>query len=107
MAILVEVRVRNFKCFRSEARIPLTQGTYLAGANNSGKTAILESLRCFFDDDAFRTSYINRTELTARKEGFNRSDITCCLDLKLVSGRERQRRMRKAYGDELEVRKGY
>ena len=86
MGILKEVVIRNFKSFRSEVRVPLTQGTYLAGPNNSGKTAILEALRCFFDNSAFQSDYINRTELTARQVGFNRSDIAVVLDLGRITG---------------------
>ncbi len=85
--------------------MPLTQGTYLAGPNNSGKTAILEALRCFFDGGAFDASYINRTELTAKQEGYNRSDITVVLDLGVVTGKDRQRKMKEQHGDQLLFRK--
>ncbi len=105
MGIIAELKIRNFKCFRSEVSVPLAQGTYLAGPNNAGKTAILEALRCFFDDANFKPTYINRTELAAKKEGFNRSDITLVLDLHAVTGKDRPKRMRAAHGDQLEIRK--
>jgi len=105
MGIIDEVRIRNFKCFRTEVRIPLTQGTYLAGPNNSGKTAILEALRCFFDDAAFKASYINQTELAAKRKGSNRSDIAVVLNLGAVSGKDRKKRLQDAYGGTLNVRK--
>lgn len=107
MPILTELSIRNFKCFRSEQRIPLTQGTYLVGKNNSGKTAVLEALHCFFENDAFDQRHINRTELAARKEGFNRSDIGAVFDLTKVSGKARQKRMIHAYSKSLTVKKQF
>lgn len=85
----------------------MTQGTYLAGPNNSGKTAVLEALRCFFDDSAFHSDYINRTELTAKQKGFNRSEITVVFDLNDVIGKDRKKRMVDEYGDALEVQKAF
>ena len=105
MSILKEIRIRNFKCFRSEIRIPLRQSTYLAGENNSGKSAVLEAMRCFMDDTAFGPDHINRTEFAAKKEGFNRSDISVVLDLSNVMGKTRKQRIRSKYGDKLTVAK--
>lgn len=105
MSILSEIRIRNFKCFRSEIRIPLRQSTYLAGENNSGKSAVLEAVRCFMDDTAFGPDHINRTEFAAKKEGFNRSDISIVLDLQNVMGKTRNQRVRSQYGETLTVAK--
>ena len=107
MGILQELRIRNFRCFRAETRLPLTQSSYLVGANNAGKTAVLEALRCFFDDTAFTSVQINRTEFAAKQEGFNRADLSVVVDLTVVTGKSRQKKMRSSYGDTLTVCKSF
>ena len=41
---LREVRVQNFRCLQ-DVTVPLGDTTVLVGANNSGKTALLDALR--------------------------------------------------------------
>lgn len=101
------MKARNFKCFRDLAEIRLNQGTYLIGPNNAGKTAVLQAISCFFDSGAYSPAFLNRTELSSRKAGFNRTDITLTFDLKLVTGRVRHERMTSRYGSQLEITKSF
>lgn len=107
MGFIRKVKVRNFRCFRRQTELDLNQSTYLVGINNSGKTALLSALHCFFDSNAFIPEYLNKTELLAKQEGYNRSDISITLDLNLVSGPVRKRRMTERYGETLEVSKSF
>jgi hypothetical protein len=107
MGILVSVKARNFKCFRDLRRIDLTQGTYLVGPNNAGKTAILQAIGCFFDSSNYSPTFLNRTEFNRRQTGFNRSDITLTFDLNLVTGRVRHDRMIANYGNHLAITKTF
>lgn len=102
---LKSLSVRNFRCFRSRVKIDLGQATYLVGPNNAGKTALLAALDCFFDSTEFHSELINKSELTARKPGYNRSEIAVTFDLTKVTGRVRKERLMAAYGPGLEVAK--
>lgn len=107
MPILERVEIRNFRCFRRLAPVLLGQAPYLVGANNSGKTAFLSALQCFFDTAAYSSEYLNRTELSSRQPGYNRSDITVTFDLHEITGRVRRKRLQDAYGSSLTVRKSF
>ncbi len=107
MALIKSIKVRNFRCFRQLPQIEMKQATYLIGINNSGKTALLSAIHCFFDSDAFKSEYLNKTEFAAKKEGYNRSDITLEFDLYQVTGKTRKRRMQEQYGTTLTIRKSF
>ena len=107
MGILFDLKVKNFKCFRGETSISLTQGNYLIGPNNAGKTALLAAINCFFNNAAFFPAYINKSELAAKKKGFNRAEITIGFNLADVTGATRQKRMTTAYGRRLEITKAF
>lgn len=105
MRFLKKLTVRNFRCLRQEISIDLHQSTYLVGANNSGKTAFLAALRCFFDTNAFKPSDLNKTEFAAKQKDFNTTDITVEFDTTVVEGKARKKRMLEAYGDSFVVKK--
>ena len=107
MGLLTKVEARNFKCFRDWQSIDLGQSTYLAGANNSGKTALLAAVGCFFESARFSVDFINKTELSAKKEGFNRSEIRLTFDLNQVTGRVRKERIVETHGASLCVGKSF
>ncbi|MCG8608180.1 AAA family ATPase, partial [bacterium] len=107
MKLLSKLKIRNFKCFRDWTSFDLHQSTYLAGANNSGKTAVLAAIDCFFNDEKFSQDLINRTELTSRKEGYNRSEIRVTFDLTSVTGSVRGPRMVSSHGRSLEITKSF
>jgi hypothetical protein len=107
MGMLKAVTLRNFKCFRGITKIDLSQSTYIVGPNNSGKTAILAGIHCFFDSNAFSPGFINKTELAAKKEGFNRSEISITFDLALVVGKARRKRLISSYGEAITITKRF
>lgn len=107
MAIISALRVKNFKCFREEVQVSFTDSSYLIGANNAGKSSILKALQCFFDEDLYVESYINSTEFTARKTGYNRSEITVILDRSAVKGATRQKQYKKDYSAYIEFKKTF
>ena len=107
MPFLQHLAVRNFKCFRQREELELEQATYLVGPNNSGKTALLEALNCFFDSTAFRAEYLHRTELRARLEGYNRADIAVTFNVAQISQQRRRRDLIKKYGSQLEIEKRF
>jgi len=45
---LVNLRLKNFRCYLDETEIPIDNMTVLVGKNDSGKSAILEALDVFF-----------------------------------------------------------
>lgn len=47
---LRQVRIRNFRCFRDEVAIDLSDFTVLIGKNDAGKSAVLQALALFFDE---------------------------------------------------------
>ncbi len=107
MPFLKKVTVRNFKCFRKETLIDLEQATFLVGPNNSGKTALLSAIRCFFDTNTFTGNDLNKTEFAAKQEGFNRTDISIEFDLSTVTGQTRKKRLTAKYGTHLTIRKSF
>ncbi|MGB7792381.1 MAG: AAA family ATPase, partial [Terrimicrobiaceae bacterium] len=107
MPFLKKVTVRNFKCFRKETPVDLEQATFLVGPNNSGKTALLVAIRCFFDTALFSGNDLNKTEFAAKQEGFNRADITIEFDLTIVTGKTRKERLAAKFGSQLTVRKTF
>lgn len=107
MGLLKRVEIRNFKCFRDWVGVDLNQSTYFVGANNSGKTAVLSAVAAFFDDEKFDPTFINKTELAARREGANRSEVKVTFDLDVVPGRARQARLKGIYGPSVSVTKQF
>lgn len=105
MAILKRVSIRNFKGFRGEISISLSDSTYLIGPNNSGKTAVLSALKCFFDSDVFIPEYLNKTELASRRKGSTQSIIGVTFDVNSLGRKAIKKRMLEKYGEELTVLK--
>jgi AAA15 family ATPase/GTPase len=107
MPLLKKVTVKNFRCFRRVTTVDLEQSTYFVGINNSGKTALLSAIHCFFDSSAFSPEYLNKTELASRKGGYNRSDITVIFDLSLVTKQARKEHMTGRFGSSLKIKKSF
>lgn len=99
--------IRNFKCFRQEVSVSLGPLTYFIGPNNAGKTAILEAVRCFFDSAAFSNELINKTEFAAKKEGYNRSDITVFIATGGIPGKKRSKQIKEAWGEIIKIKKSF
>jgi putative ATP-dependent endonuclease of the OLD family len=48
---LIEVRIKNFRCYREEIAIRIDDMTTLVGKNDAGKSAIMDSLDIFLNDN--------------------------------------------------------
>lgn len=107
MPIISKVSAKNFRCYRRNTGIELDQSTYLVGINNSGKTAMLSAIHCFFDSSAYKQEYLNKTDFIAKQEGFNRSEITISFDLTQVTGPARKTRMITKYGNTVDITKKF
>jgi hypothetical protein len=107
MDFLKAITIRNFRCFRAPVTVDLGNSTYLTGINNSGKTAILTAIRCFFDTTAFNSEFINKTEFAGKKGDYNRSDISISFDLSLITGAARKARMIQVSGPIVAIKKSF
>lgn len=105
MLFLKKIMIKNFRCFRKETSIDLEHATYLVGTNNSGKTAVLTAIRCFFDTAVFSGNDLHKTEFSGKQEGFNRAEIAIEFDVNVVTGKARKERLLEKYGTTLVVRK--
>jgi predicted ATP-dependent endonuclease of OLD family len=46
---LIELRLKNFRCYKEEIKIKIDDLTCIIGKNDIGKSTILEALDCFFN----------------------------------------------------------
>lgn len=51
---LVSVTIDNFRCFKDEVTVTLGNLTTLVGKNDAGKSAVLEALEIFFNNDTVK-----------------------------------------------------
>lgn len=107
MPLLKAINIRNFKCFRRAIRIPFEKSTYVVGINNSGKTALLKALDCFFNSESYRAEFLNKTEYAARKEGANRSEIIIEIDTNEIPAAKLKQRLLENYGNTLKIKKRF
>ncbi len=59
--MLTQIKLTNFKCFKSETIFPLSQFNLLTGVNGSGKSTLLQSLllmRQSIEDDRYTTRLV-------------------------------------------------
>ncbi|MDD3285047.1 MAG: AAA family ATPase [Patescibacteria group bacterium] len=102
MPLINKISIKNFKCFRNKIDIPLNQGSYLIGANNAGKTAVLNAINFFFDSSLFfDESFLNRTNYLAKKSGYNKSEITLSFDLSYISNSSLKNKLVKFFSSEM------
>ena len=101
MSLLTRIKTKNFKCFRDLVDVPLNQGTYFIGINNSGKTAVLNAVHFFFDSSLYQDdSFLNRTEYLAKKSDYNKSEITIFFNLFQLKNKAMKVRLVKLLGGE-------
>lgn len=103
--IIKSLSIQNFKCFRKPEKFDFLKGTYFVGANNSGKSAVLIAVLCFFDDSYYRPELINSTELKSREAGYNKSTIELEFDLQVISAKSLRDNLIRAYGETLILKK--
>ncbi len=49
---LIELRLRNFRCYKNQISISFGDITALIGRNDAGKSTIMEALDIFFNDSS-------------------------------------------------------
>lgn len=71
--ILEEVRIKNFRGYRKETIIPISNLTAFIGKNDAGKSTVLEALEIFFNNSIV---VCEREDLNINADG-NQIEITC------------------------------
>lgn len=71
--ILEEVRIKNFRGYRTETIIPISNLTAFIGKNDAGKSSVLEALEIFFNNSIV---VCEREDLNINADG-NQIEITC------------------------------
>src|SRR5690606_14935961 len=71
--ILEEVRIKNFRGYRTETIIPISNLTAFIGKNDAGKSTILEALEIFFNNSLV---VCEREDLNINADN-NQIEITC------------------------------
>ncbi|VVE18446.1 DNA replication and repair protein RecF [Pandoraea capi] len=51
---LISLAIKNFRCYREEMIVPISDLTTLVGKNDIGKSSILEALEIFFNNDTVK-----------------------------------------------------
>lgn len=106
MTFIKNIEINNYRCFRKEVKIEFEKSNIIIGPNNSGKTAILSAIRCFFDSQSYRKTDLNQSIYAAKQTGYNRSDISITFDLTFVPGKLGDD-LRKRYSSNLRIRKSF
>lgn len=71
--ILEEVKIKNFRGYRTETTIPISNLTAFIGKNDAGKSSILEALEIFFNNSLVTCE---REDLNINADN-NQIEITC------------------------------
>lgn len=108
MQTIKSITLRNYKCFRKKITFSLSGATYLIGANNSGKSAVLQAIREFFSHTPISKDDLNSTELRAKQAGYNKCEIEISFNLtKIKKESQKIKQLKKEYPNGLVVRKIY
>jgi putative ATP-dependent endonuclease of OLD family len=70
---LIELRLKNFRCYKEEVKIKINDLTCIIGKNDIGKSTILEALDCFFNEN------IDKGDLSTNCDNTT-IEITCLFD---------------------------
>jgi putative ATP-dependent endonuclease of the OLD family len=70
---LINVKLKNYRCYSSEVAIPMSDLTCLIGKNDIGKSSVLEAIGAFFNDD------VDKEDLST-DSSTNTIEITCEFD---------------------------
>src|SRR5690554_5495183 len=70
---LIELRLKNFRCYEKEVSIKIDDLTCIIGKNDIGKSTILEGLDCFFNDN------IDKGDLNTNSDD-STIEISCVFD---------------------------
>lgn len=70
---LIELRLKNFRCYKNILSIKIDDLTCIIGKNDIGKSTILEGLDCFFNDN------VDKGDLNTNSDD-STIEITCVFD---------------------------
>jgi predicted ATP-dependent endonuclease of OLD family len=70
---LVELRLKDFRCYKEQVSIAIDDLTCIIGKNDIGKSTILDGLNCFFNDN------IDKGDLNTNSTDFT-IEIVCIFD---------------------------
>ena len=70
---LIELRLKNLRCYKEEIKIKIEDLTCIIGKNDIGKSTILEALDCFFNEN------IDKGDLSSDCENTT-IEISCLFD---------------------------
>ncbi|WKC38070.1 AAA family ATPase [Ectopseudomonas chengduensis] len=108
MSTIKSIALKNYKCFRKRTAFSLSGATYLIGANNSGKSAVLQAMRDFFSHTPISKDELNSTELRSKQAGHNKCEIEVTFALtKIKKESKKIKQLKKDYPHGLTVRKIY
>lgn len=107
MALIKKISITNFKCYRKEIEFDLNKSSFFIGANNSGKSAVLKALHCFFDDNQFKSEFINKTELKSKSAGYNKSVIAIEFSINELPTKTLRDKLLKTFSDSLILTKTF
>ena len=96
--LLKKISLQNFKCYRKKTIFDIENATFMVGPNNSGKSAVLTAVRCFFDDNEFLPIFINRTEFASKKKSYNKSVIIIEFEIGQINQKVFRTNLVKSYG---------
>ena len=71
--ILEELRIKNFRGYRTETIIPISNLTTFIGKNDAGKSSVLEALEIFFNNSIV---VCEKEDLNINADN-NQIEITC------------------------------
>lgn len=69
---LEKVKIKNFRCYREEISIPISNLTAIIAKNDVGKSSILEALDAFFN-----TEKLDSGDRSAGLRNADNVEITC------------------------------
>lgn len=107
MILLEELSIQNFKCFRESKIFNLSNSNYFIGVNNSGKSAVLKAIQCFFDDSAYEEDFVNKTEFRAKGAGYNKSVLSITFNFAVIEQTGLKRNLTNQYGQKLKLFKNF
>ncbi|ACN98893.1 ATP/GTP-binding protein [Sulfurihydrogenibium azorense Az-Fu1] len=78
---LRKINIENFRCYKDETEVEIEDLTVFVGANDSGKSSILEALDIFFNEGRAEIRFTeDDINIHARMEGKHDVKITCVFE---------------------------
>ncbi|TGN00019.1 ATP-dependent nuclease [Leptospira dzoumogneensis] len=105
--LIKKIGIENFGCYRKETKFAFNDGSFLIGANNSGKSFVLKAIEVFFDSDKFNSDLINKSEYTNKGKNYNKSRIEIEFNLGKIKSDALKKRLRDLLGKNEKIVKTF